>query len=345
MNNNTLISVVIPCYNHAKFLKDSYSSIANQTWKNTEVIIVDDGSLDDTSKIALNLFSRYNKLSSRLIRQTNRGLAEARNAGIRAARGQWILTLDADDMFRPDFLSLAMKEAQKNPEINHISCGVQKFGHEAGIWIPRSFSPERLMEENTFPCASLFKKELWEKAGGYDPSHPWGVEDWNFWLRCMKAGIIPIQLPYLGMLYRTHKSGSMHSKMMNHWIETKALHYTMIHDIYSKYQILDSHDIILNLSPESEYRITQKIEQWPNLPLPLFWMGLIHEGRKNIGTAMEYYLRSISVSEANEWQPHFRVFIINNRIGRKNAAEKAMQECLRRKPDLEEIIRNIYTRQ
>lgn len=333
-----LVSVVIPCYNQAHFLPDAYTSMARQTWRDLEVIVVDDGSTDATAQVAEELFARHPDLPSRLVRQRNRGLSEARNAGIRAARGQWILALDADDMFRREFLALAMEQLREHPELNLISCAVQQFGHTKDTWTPRPYTPELLPEHDTFPGTCLFRKSLWEDAGGYDPSHPWGMEDWNFWLRCMKVGIVPRQLPFLGLLYRTHEGGSMYTRMMRHGEEAKALHHTTLPDIYGTARVLQAHARLTGLSAETEERIRRKQEQWPDLPLPYLWLGLAHEGRGELGEAAANYLRAAALAAPDDWQAHLRLMLINGHLGRVRAADKAREECLARNPELQSLL-------
>lgn len=333
-----LVSVVIPCYNQARFLPDSFGSIVRQTWRDLEVIVVDDGSTDDTADVAAELFARHPDLPARLVRQDNRGLSEARNAGIRAARGQWILTLDADDMFRRDFLAHAMDQLQQSPELNMIYSPAQQFGQTKDIWDPREFFPEQLKEENTFPCAALFRKSLWEDAGGYDPSHPWGIEDWNFWIRCTRVGIVTRKLPKPYLLYRTHAGGSMYTRMMAHWDEATAMNQTMLADIYGIPRVLAAHARLARMSPQSEERIRHKIAQWPDLSLPHLWLGLTHEGRGEFGEAMACYLRSAALAAPDDWQPHLRLMLVNRHIGRTQAAKAARQECLRRAPALQTLL-------
>lgn len=333
-----LVSVIIPCYNQANFLPETYTSVVRQTWRDLEVIVIDDGSSDDTAQVAESLFAQHPDVPSRLVRQRNRGLSEARNAGIRAARGQWILTLDSDDMFRREFLAMAMEQLQLHPELNLISCAVQQFGHSRDVWTPNAYTPELLPEQNTFPAMCLFRKSLWEDAGGYDPSHPWGMEDWNFWLRCMRVGIVPMQLPFPGLLYRTHEGGSMYTRMMQHWEEAKALNHTMLPDIYGTGRVLQAHALLASPSAETEERIRHKQEQWPDLPMPHLWLGLAHEGRGELGEATARYLRAAALAAPDDWQPYLRLMLINGHLGRIQAAEKARKECLARNPELRSAL-------
>src|SRR5215217_7762241 len=93
-----LVTVVIPCYNQAHFLKEAIESVLKQSYAHYEIVVVDDGSTDETSEVA----SSYEGV--RLIRQENRGLAEARNTGIKHSEGDFLVFLDADDRLLPEAL-------------------------------------------------------------------------------------------------------------------------------------------------------------------------------------------------------------------------------------------------
>jgi glycosyltransferase involved in cell wall biosynthesis len=111
MNNNDLVSIIIPVYNSEKFLKESIESAINQTYKNIEIICVNDGSTDSSLKI-LNEFS--DKII--LISQKNQGLASAVNTGINKMQGKWMKWLSPDDILYPNAMETLINESQKLPE-------------------------------------------------------------------------------------------------------------------------------------------------------------------------------------------------------------------------------------
>ena len=98
-NSTPRVSVVIPAYNQAKYLGDAIQSVLSQTYRDFEIIVVDDGSTDDTPLVVSQLGGNLH-----YIRQTNQGLAGARNTGIRNAKGSYIALLDSDDIWLPEFL-------------------------------------------------------------------------------------------------------------------------------------------------------------------------------------------------------------------------------------------------
>jgi glycosyltransferase involved in cell wall biosynthesis len=106
------VSVVIPTYNRARYVTEAIDSVLAQTYKDREIIVVDDGSTDDTAR-ALKPYKRH----IRHIRQDNAGVSAARNAGIRAARAEWIAFLDSDDVWRPEKLAVQMEFIKRHPQI------------------------------------------------------------------------------------------------------------------------------------------------------------------------------------------------------------------------------------
>src|SRR5918995_6791294 len=110
-----LVTVVIPCYNQAHFLGEAIESVLSQSYKRFEIVVVDDGSTDDTSEVA----TRYPRV--RCIRQENRGLAGARNTGIRHCQGEYVVFLDADDRLLPEALEAGVREPGAHPEGAFVS--------------------------------------------------------------------------------------------------------------------------------------------------------------------------------------------------------------------------------
>lgn len=204
---NNKVSVVIPCYNQAHFLNDSIESVLAQTYKDVEIIVVNDGSPDNTSEIA----KKYPTV--RLIEQKNKGLSGARNAGIKVAKGGWILTLDADDKIHPQFLE---KTVGKN---DIVSCSLITFGTENKRWKQQYENPttNEFLRGNPIHCCSLFKKDVWTMSGGYDENMKLGYEDWEFWIRATKCGfnVSCLNEEYL-FFYRQHAVSMLKQARLKH---------------------------------------------------------------------------------------------------------------------------------
>lgn len=198
------VSIVIPCYGQAHYLEDAIESALTQTVL-CEVIVVNDGSPDNTSEIA-------KKYPVRLVEKKNGGLSSARNAGIAVAKGEYILTLDADDIISQDFL-------EKTLGLDDIvGTQQQEFGDSHTLWINNNLHPtfEDFKKANQINCCSLFKKEIWEKVGGYDESMRIGYEDWYFWLKATKAGYKVTIVPEPLFFYRKHGQSMVSNAVKHH---------------------------------------------------------------------------------------------------------------------------------
>ncbi|MCX8042728.1 MAG: glycosyltransferase, partial [Desulfobacterota bacterium] len=205
-----LVSVVVPCYNHGAYLRECVESIVRQSFQNFEIIIVNDGSTDDSLGVARQLMREYPDHRIRILDQPHSGQpAIARNNGIAAALGKYILSLDADDWILPDALAgmVAAADARDGSEV--VAYGyMQKFGVKNNVWPTGPCNRNILPRQNQLPNASLYRKSLWEKIGGYNQNVP-GYEDWDFWIRASQAGAEFICLDRICIMYRTTESTSM----------------------------------------------------------------------------------------------------------------------------------------
>ena len=179
-----LISVVVPCYNYGQYLETAIISVINQTFSNWEVIIINDGSTDNTSEIAKRLIKKYSEFKIKLIEQDNSGQpAIPRNRGVKIAKGRYILCLDADDMIAPTMLEECLRIAEAGYPLVYTDVEVFEKGQmeRKDIWVSGEYNFDILKFRNFIPTASLFLKSAWEKVGGYRTNVK-GYEDWDFWI-------------------------------------------------------------------------------------------------------------------------------------------------------------------
>ena len=191
---NPLVSIVIPAYNYGHYLNEAIESALDQTYDNIEVIVVDDGSTDNTKQVALRYPVTY-------IHQYNQGAAVARNSGLTAARGEWFLCLDADDKLKPDYVEKCMQV----PDADIISTAMQYFGDKKGVHTfkdkPNYYD---FCYNNHIHCASMFRREVWEKVGGFDSALGSVYDDWDFWVGATKLGYEVKTIPQPLFMYRKH---------------------------------------------------------------------------------------------------------------------------------------------
>jgi len=184
---NPLISIVIACYNDSEFIEKAVFSALNQTYTNIEVIVVDDGSNAKTKLVLNKLESKITKL----ITQENQGQSVARNNGIRKAKGEYILNLDSDDFFEPDFCLKAVNKFQEDRAIKIVTCLAKRFSKKQtiDIFTPRGGTINNFLFANSALGSSMFKRKDWQLCGGYEEKLPiLGFEDWEFYIQLLKHG-------------------------------------------------------------------------------------------------------------------------------------------------------------
>jgi len=173
-----LVSVVVPCFNTHRTINRTIDSLRRQSHAPLEIIVVDDGSTDPDTIACLDALGP----DVRLIRQANRGLAGARNAGFEAARGDFILPLDADDWLEPDAVAALLAALIANPQAGFAFCHLQLEGEAAGV-LAKHFNFFEQLFLNQLPYCLLQRRADWQRAGGYDESMRRGYEDWEYNIR------------------------------------------------------------------------------------------------------------------------------------------------------------------
>lgn len=196
------VSVVIPCFQQAEYLGDAVASVIAQTWSDWEIVIVDGGSADGTAETARHLIETYPHQRIRLVEQQDQGLATARNNGIAASTGRYVLPLDAEDMLVPTMLERTVALLESDPSIAIAYTDVQRFGAGDGVIRAADFDPEAILESNQLPYCSLYRRQVWQATGGYNPSMVRGYEHWDFWVGCVELGYAARRIPEALLVYR-----------------------------------------------------------------------------------------------------------------------------------------------
>ena len=202
MNSFPLFSVIIPCYNQGQYLRETVQSVIASTYTDIEIIIVDDGSKDNSHEVATELIQAHKTRDIHYVHQNNSGPSKARNHGIRLAKGKYILPLDADDRIAPNYISEAVTVLENTPGVKLVYCEAEKFEGKTGHWKLRPFSLDLLARDNMIFVSGIFRKSDWEKCGGFDENMIWGREDWEFWISLLKSGGEVVKLPFVGFYYR-----------------------------------------------------------------------------------------------------------------------------------------------
>jgi len=194
------VSVIIPTYNCAKYICQAVDSVLAQTYRDFELVVVDDGSTDNTKELLM----QYGK-QLRYIYQENRGMTAARNTGINNSSGEYIAFLDSDDMWLPSKLQRQVKLLDEAPEVGLVYCWhyyIDAEGNRCTFCnnrIGRSFESgsrlfEKLIENNVISGGAstpVIRRECLEKSGMFDESIPYSG-DWDLWLRISMDYIVAV---------------------------------------------------------------------------------------------------------------------------------------------------------
>lgn len=246
--------IVIPCFNHGRFVADAVASALHQTAAETRVVIVDDGSDDDQTPAACDAcrwLTRDAQDRVMVVHQANRGLSAARNAGasaaaeagwlVRADDGQgWsghIVFLDADDYIEPEFVrKLAARLAaparpSQSGRVSHAYCQERLVDKAFGIWAVPEWDPLLLLVTNLHPITALIRSARFFEAGGFDEAMRDGYEDWEFWIRLSAMGCRGVRVREPLFNWRRHSDITM-------VIEAVARHEQLYGQIMSRHRDL-----------------------------------------------------------------------------------------------------------
>lgn len=256
-----VVSVVVPCYNQARYLDEALMSVLQQTYQNWECIIVDDGSPDETAAIAKSWIEKDSRF--KYFHQDNGGLCAARNTGIEVASGRYILPLDADDKISADYLELAVEILDVDGDIKVVYSEAEYFGEKTGKWELGEYSLSNLAIRNVIFCSGIFRKVDWSGINGYDKNMRYGLEDWEFWISLLKNGGKVKKIDRVCFYYRV-KQTSMVTELngnrifeMYDYLSVKHADFFVRH--LGSFKILISQNAVLRNSISSEKFLINKL--------------------------------------------------------------------------------------
>ncbi len=301
-----LVSIIIPNYNHARYLRDAVQSVLEQSYRNFEIIVVDDGSTDDSRAIAAEFGEQI-----RYIWQENQGLSAARNTGIATASGEYIGLLDADDIYKPHFLDTLLSALRKDSQADGIICGYQ-FVDEHNRLLPQSecrVIPAQelhnvLLRDGNFlvPESILVHRRCYETAGPFDVDLS-ACEDWDMWLR-ITANHRIISCNEILTRHRV-LAGSMSSdptRMVDNRLRVLAKHLgpepehvggreTSTHRVYGQAYLLSTVEYLQTHNLQRAYEsLSRAAELCPQLFLEMqtfYELGCGHQPKGNHGNLAE----------------------------------------------------------
>ncbi len=211
------VSVIIPTYNSGHFLVEAINSVLDQTYKDIEVVVVDDGSTDNTREVLKSFGDRI-----KCIFQENQGAYAARNRGLKEAGGEFIGVIDHDDMWLPEKLEKQMKLFEKDPELGFVCSAthtINENGEITGCWRRPKHCQDTfdcLFETNfAFNLTGVIRRQCMDAVGGWDSSLKF-AGDYDLWLRLAKR----FRFQYLDeplALYRIHEKSI--TQESGNWIQ------------------------------------------------------------------------------------------------------------------------------
>ncbi len=198
----TLVSVIVPVHDGARFLPDALAAIAGQTHRTVELVVVDDGSADDSASLASEFVARVGR--GVVHRQPQGGVAAARNQGLVLASGPMIAFCDQDDVWHREKLARQLRYLDVHSEVGVVRVRQEPFFDGVGV-APRWLLPDRVHGDRggVLPCSGLFRRETFERVGGFDETKP-GADDTDWLLRARHRGVGIALLPEVLMRRRIH---------------------------------------------------------------------------------------------------------------------------------------------
>jgi glycosyltransferase involved in cell wall biosynthesis len=199
-----LVSVVIPCHNQARYLAEAIESALAQTHPRCEVIVVDDGSADESRVVAERYGARV-----RLLSIPHAGVERAVNLAVREAAGEYVARLDADDVFEPAYVETLLAALASEPDAAFAYCPARQFGARSGLTRSFPFSAYILARRGNYMSASaLTARTDFLALGGYDEGGEHAYEDWDLWLKLVEAGRRGTFVRAPLLRWRRHAEGS-----------------------------------------------------------------------------------------------------------------------------------------
>lgn len=225
MPANPIISIIMPCYNEGLNLSKSIESVFNQTFNDLELIVVDDGSTDNSLEI-LNTYQKR-RPALRICSQSNSGAGPARNKGLKLAKGELIAFLDADDYWHQECLFRLYKKLKASPKAAIVYCGWQNVGlgeNNSKPFVPKDYEGPNKIEDLLISCrwpihAALTRRQAIDEVNGFDET--WSsCMDYDLWLRISAFRKIVV-LPEVLAFYNHHQGAQITKNRLtiaiNHW--------------------------------------------------------------------------------------------------------------------------------
>lgn len=252
------VSVIMPCFNDGKYIKEAIDSVLNQTYKDIEIIVVDDGSDD---KETIDVVDSLVHPQIKVFRTNRLRPAGARNYGIEHATGKYILPVDSDDKIDPTYVEKAVDILKSKPKIGVVYCLADLFGEATGKWELPQYNFRTMLLDNIVFVTAMFYKADWEKVGGFNTSMKYGMEDYDFWISLLEIGREIYQIPETLFHYRI-KPVSRTTKFQDNCADKQETYRQIYYNhptFYEKYK--EEYAIVLRDALIEQVHLRQKYEK------------------------------------------------------------------------------------
>ena len=210
-----MISIIIPCYNNEVTITETLNSVKEQSYKNYEIIIINDGSTDLSEKTINSFINNNTEISISYKFQENNGPSKARNYGASFAKGDYLVFLDADDIIKPTYLDKCITEFKKNNSTLITYTKAELFGKTLEDWDLDKYELKEFLFRNSIYVTAMIKRADFESVEGFDESLNY-MEDWDLWINLIsKIGGDIICVPEKLFMYRKHENKSSLTDLKN----------------------------------------------------------------------------------------------------------------------------------
>lgn len=348
------ISVVMPCYGHIAFQEEAIASVVHQEYPPAEILVVDDGSEDHCGEQAQRILTatlaaprrrqvellmkwwgfgpgELSHFRDEVIVTPNRGVAHARNTGIRRARGDWVVCLDADDMISAEYFLRGMEHVAARPGTNLIYANQQFFYESRWQWNVPELRVDDAIVRGPLPVMTLWRRDLWEATPhGFDEALPKGHEDWAFWLQLTRLPLQPHKIDAFLTQYRFKRQSKMRDREKAN-PEVPRLMRTLFADLYPVRKLLIDHHLLLSPrgfseSVQMDVSVSQHLH--PHRSTPHLWVGMILQAKGDLRGAAAAYNRSKQLAQPFDWQGTFRLWKALLLLGDTEAAAREEEALL-----------------
>ena len=254
---DVMVSVIIPCHNSATYLEETARSVLAQSLDGIEMVFVDDGSSDNTVSTIEALIASVPHARCRLLIQPQSGVAAARNTGIRASSGRYVLPLDADDLIEPLMLEDCVRILEQRPDASIAYTNRRDFGDFDRVWTAGSFEIGRLKYFNQLTYCAVFRRTLWESVAGYQ-SNVDGFDDWDFWIACAAQKATALHVPHPYVLHRRRRDSRLWT-LIDQYEQLFAQIILNHPDVYSAREIDDARRFLSEGKVSSTLRLSRVI--------------------------------------------------------------------------------------